>query len=96
MPGLSMSAISEVDSLYRTGFRFGLGVGRCRVSAVSAMLKRIYLCLRQKIVTYRQVLRDRRTPKSAKWLLRLLLGYILTPFDLIRDCIPVLVCLTSS
>ncbi len=38
-------------------------------------------------------LRDRWTPKSAKWLLGLLFRYVLTPFDLIADCIPVPVCL---
>ena len=46
--------------------------------------------LQQEIKLYQWVLRDSRTPKSAKFLLGLAIGYALTPIDLIPDFIPVL------
>lgn len=39
---------------------------------------------------YQLVLKDRRTPRLAKFLLGLAIGYALSPVDLIPDFLPVL------
>ncbi len=54
-----------------------------RLKATSEHLKR-------EIKTYQLVLKDPRTPKPAKALLGLAVGYALLPFDFIPDFIPVL------
>jgi uncharacterized membrane protein YkvA (DUF1232 family) len=41
-------------------------------------------------MVYKLVLRHARTPRMAKFLLWLAIGYVLLPFDLIPDFIPVL------
>lgn len=46
--------------------------------------------LKRELRVYQLVLKDNRTPKLAKWLLGLAVGYTLLPFDLIPDFIPVL------
>lgn len=42
------------------------------------------------IAVYRAVWKDPRTPRAAKVLLSIALGYLLLPFDLVPDFIPVL------
>jgi uncharacterized membrane protein YkvA (DUF1232 family) len=54
-----------------------------RLKAAAAKLKR-------QIRVYRLVLADPRTPRPAKFLLGLAVGYALMPFDLIPDWIPLL------
>ncbi len=43
--------------------------------------------IKQEIHAYRLMLQDSRTPKPAKSLLGLAVGYLLMPFDLIPDFI---------
>ena len=53
-------------------------------------LKNVAESLKREIRVYRLVLKDSRTPRLAKILLGLALGYLLLPFDVIPDFIPVL------
>jgi uncharacterized membrane protein YkvA (DUF1232 family) len=46
--------------------------------------------LKQEIKVYRLILKDRRTPRRAKILVWVAIGYALLPFDLIPDFIPVI------
>ncbi|OFW23756.1 MAG: hypothetical protein A3H27_04265 [Acidobacteria bacterium RIFCSPLOWO2_02_FULL_59_13] len=54
------------------------------------MLKETYGKFRRDVNVYRYALHHPRTPKIAKWLLRLAFVYALTPLDLIPDFIPIL------
>src|SRR5712691_9441332 len=55
-----------------------------------ARLKAVGKTLKRELRVYQLVLKDPRTPKPAKWLLGLAVGYTLLPFDLIPDFIPVI------
>ena len=46
--------------------------------------------IKREIKVYRRVLKDNRTPKIAKIFLGLAIGYLLLPFDIIPDFIPVI------
>ena len=45
---------------------------------------------KRELIVYQRVLRDERTPLSAKLFLALAIGYFCMPFDLIPDFIPVI------
>jgi len=53
-------------------------------------LKTVADSLSQEIKFYRLVIKDERTPRIAKILLGIAIGYIFLPFDLIPDWIPVI------
>ena len=53
-------------------------------------LRQIAKGLKREFHTYQLVLRDSRTPRLAKILLGVAVGYILMPFDLIPDFIPII------
>ncbi len=53
-------------------------------------LKSVANSLKQEINFYRLVLKDSRTPRIAKIILGIAVGYIFLPFDLIPDWIPVI------
>jgi uncharacterized membrane protein YkvA (DUF1232 family) len=60
--------------------------GEGKLKSVRAFTRSI----KQEIQVYQRVLRDRHTPWYAKAVLGLAVGYLLLPFDLIPDFIPVL------
>lgn len=53
-------------------------------------LKSVGKGLKRELAVYQLVLRDRRTPRAAKILLGMAVGYALMPFDLIPDFIPII------
>ena len=53
-------------------------------------LKTVANSLKRELDIYRLVLKDSRTPKIARIILGLAVGYALLPFDLIPDWIPVI------
>ena len=55
-----------------------------------ATLKSTTRSIKRELFVYQQVLRDDRTPTTAKLCLRLAIGYLCLPFDLIPDFIPIL------
>lgn len=57
---------------------------------MNGKLKKIRQRLKTEATVYRLAMNDSRTPRSARWLLWLALGYLALPFDLIPDFIPVL------
>lgn len=63
--------------------------GRAEIILIKK-LKSISKHLKQEFTVYRLVLKHRQTPFIAKLFLGLAIGYLLLPFDLIPDFIPVL------
>jgi uncharacterized membrane protein YkvA (DUF1232 family) len=57
---------------------------------LSRRLKQVTREVKRELAVYRLVLADSRTPRLAKILLGLALGYLVMPFDLIPDFIPVI------
>lgn len=53
-------------------------------------LRQIARHLKTEFALYRLLAHHPQTPRLAKWLLALAIGYILMPFDLIPDFIPLL------
>ncbi len=53
-------------------------------------LKRLGRSFKKELKVYQLVLRDPQTPRAARVLLGLAVGYMLLPFDLVPDFIPVL------
>ena len=53
-------------------------------------LKAIAKTLKKELKTYRLVISDKRTPRLAKTMLALAVGYALMPFDIIPDFIPII------
>ncbi len=58
--------------------------------ALSERLKALARDFKRELNVYRLVLADTRTPRPAKIFLGLAIGYLLLPFDLIPDFIPVI------
>ena len=52
--------------------------------------KQIAACLKAEFVFYQRLQKHPQTPKFAKALLWLAIGYVLMPFDLIPDFLPVI------
>ena len=52
--------------------------------------KEIVRSFKLELIVYQRVLRDERTPLSAKLFLALAIGYLCMPLDLIPDFIPVI------
>ena len=57
---------------------------------IGARLTQVAQEVKRELAVYRLVLADSRTPRPAKILLGLAIGYLLMPFDLIPDFIPVI------
>lgn len=61
-----------------------------KVSVMFDKLKSVGRNVKHELRVYQFVLKDKRTPKISKILLGLAIGYLLLPFDLIPDFIPVI------
>lgn len=53
-------------------------------------LKEVVALVKREIKVWRLVIKDPRTPLPAKFLLALAIGYLLLPFEIIPDFIPVI------
>lgn len=59
-------------------------------STIMNRLRQLWNRFQAEIELWRRVWRHPRTPRAAKWLLGLALAYVVTPFDIIPDFIPLL------
>ena len=57
---------------------------------LAGKLKEFTKTVKREVLVYRRVMQDERVPLMAKILLWLAIGYLLLPFDIIPDFIPVL------
>ena len=53
-------------------------------------LKSVAANVKRELKVYQLVLKDQRTPRLARWLLMVAVGYALCPIDIIPDFVPVL------
>lgn len=60
------------------------------MARLTERLKEVGRAFKRQVRLYRLVAAHPRTPRLARWLLLLAIGYALMPFDLIPDWIPVL------
>lgn len=60
------------------------------ISSLRQRLQETAQVFKHELFVYRRVLKDQRTPRLAKILLGLAVGYALLPFDLIPDFLPVI------
>jgi uncharacterized membrane protein YkvA (DUF1232 family) len=54
------------------------------------MIKKAIEKLKKRIVLYRAIYADKRTPRLTRWIIGLAVVYALSPIDIIPDFIPVL------
>ena len=58
--------------------------------AISERLRAVAVHAKREISVYRRILSHPRTPRLARWCLAGAVAYLMNPFDLIPDFIPVL------
>lgn len=57
--------------------------------AMFKRLRHVGRTLKRELVIYRTMAAHPHTPRLARWCLGLALAYLMLPFDLIPDCIPI-------
>jgi len=82
--------LSSVRAKNLTWWRFFTSFRMTMKLCMFKKLKSMVKAVKTEIKVYQLILKDRRTPRLAKWLLGISLGYLLMPFDIIPDFIPVL------
>ncbi len=56
--------------------------------SLAQRLKQLGKTFKREIKVYKLLVKDRRVPRLAKWLLAMAIGYIFSPIDMIIDSIP--------